>query len=268
MNNIVALLVICIVNCWIQCLHAVASQKVLGMIVAFEFTRSDPIMLMLNEYKSMCEGGWDPTVLFLTAAKLSDTTKRFFQQKVYCYRTQSFVPIIYSVYPRTIGYMLAEEARKEAKKRVNEFDVFIYQEEDMVIQFGHLMAYVRESETLTQLVGPEELQKYIIGFQRYCRIMKHPSEPRQKHFNEKDLLFKEYLDEFPFFKPICIKNKPYLEATDCPVSWLANPHQAVWILTRQQLHMLDEKCKFLNMSALNNRPEYVTLTYPLYSPDF
>lgn len=236
-------------------INSSAGKRVLGIIVAFEFTRSDPLMLMLSEYRSMCEGGWEPTVLFLTAAKLSDTTKRFFRQKLYCYRTQSYVPTVYSVHPRSIGYDLAEEARKVVYSRLNNHDVFIYQEEDMIVQFAHLAAYVSESETLYRVAGDAGLQEYMLGFQRYCRVQRHPSEPRQKVFNEKDLLFKEYLDEFPFFKPICINDTPYLQATNCPVSWLANPHQAVWILTRRQLDALGAKCSFLNMSAHNNRPE-------------
>lgn len=257
----IALLVLCLLC--ILCLPSLsgsaapAGKRVLGIIVAFEFTRSDPLMLMLNEYRSMCEGGWDPTVLFLTAVKLSASTKRFFEQKVYCYRTASAVPVRYAVYPRTIGYMLAEQARKEVKKRLDDFDVFIYQEEDMIVTYAHLVAYEAETRQLVQLLGEGALQNYSIGFQRYCRTLKHPSEPRQRVFSEKELLFKEYLDEFPFFRPVCLADRPYLQATDCKTSWLANPHQAVWILTRQQLGQLEQRCGFLNMSALNSRPEYV-----------
>ncbi|RYH29302.1 hypothetical protein EON65_09030 [archaeon] len=219
------------------------------MVLSFEFTRTDPIILLLHEYRSMCEAGWNPTVMFLTTNHLSESVRNFFRSKVYCYRTKEYIPIQYTVRPKSLGNKLAEEAKSEAYKYRNDFDVFIYQEEDIIFLYSHLVAYLAETQQLVNLLGEEGLQKYSLGFQRYCRILQHPSDPRVQHFVEKDLLVKEYLDEFPFFKPVCIQSTPYIEVTSCPESWMANTHQAVWILTKQQLDQLELKCSFLNLTA-------------------
>lgn len=227
----------------------VAKNRILAMVLSFEFTRTDPIILLLHEYRSMCEAGWNPTVMFLTTNHLSESVRNFFRSKVYCYRTKEYIPIQYTVRPKSLGNKLAEEAKSEAYKYRNDFDVFIYQEEDIIFLYSHLVAYLAETQQLVNLLGEEGLQKYSLGFQRYCRILQHPSDPRVQHFVEKDLLVKEYLDEFPFFKPVCIQSTPYIEVTSCPESWMANTHQAVWILTKQQLDQLELKCSFLNLTA-------------------
>eukprot|EP01031_Cornospumella_fuschlensis_P024485 gene24485-29594_t len=196
--------------------------------------------------------------MFLTTNDLSESVRGFFQSKVYCYRTQDYVPIVYTIRPKSIGNKLSEVAKSEAYRYKDDFDVFIYQEEDMILLYSHLVAYIAETTRLVELLGVEGLQTYSLGFQRYCRISQHPSDTQPHHFIEKDLLLKEYFDEFPFFRPMCIKSQPYIQVTSCPECWMGNPHQAMWVLTKQQLDQLEMKCNFLNLtSEKSSRPEYV-----------
>jgi hypothetical protein len=50
------------------------------------------------------------------------------------------------------------------------------------------------------------------------------------------------MEETPNFRPTCIANSPYLVVE-------GNIHQAMWILTREQVETLQGKCSFLNQSS-------------------
>ena len=50
------------------------------------------------------------------------------------------------------------------------------------------------------------------------------------------------LEELPNLKPICIKGTAYIKAE-------GNTHQAMWVLTRDQMLALDKKCNFFAQSS-------------------
>jgi hypothetical protein len=83
-------------------------NRVLGMILAFNYDHIDPLNLIMGQYQSMCEGGWYPTVAVFTTANWSDTMKRYFRQRTFCYRINASIPIIVDVHPPSIGFGLGQ----------------------------------------------------------------------------------------------------------------------------------------------------------------
>ena len=83
-------------------------NRVLGMILAFNYDHIDPLNLIMGQYQSMCEGGWYPTVAVFTTANWSDTMKRYFRQRTFCYRINASIPIIVDVHPQSIGFGLGQ----------------------------------------------------------------------------------------------------------------------------------------------------------------
>lgn len=75
------------------------------------------------------------------------------------------------------------------------------------------------------------LNNYCIGFQRYWS----PDTQNQQN----NLFQTEYLEELPQFRYICLENLPYLEVH-------GNIHQGMWMLTKIQVLLLDDKCAFLS----------------------
>lgn len=73
------------------------------------------------------------------------------------------------------------------------------------------------------------------GFQRYRRLGFSAGQ------SEKEVFEEELMEEVPQFKPICIEEQPYLVVH-------GNIHQAMWIFTKQQVLMLEEKCAFLEQN--------------------
>lgn len=216
-----------------------AHNKVMGLILAFNLIHIDPLIMIFNEYLSMCEAGWDPTVVVFTTVKWTPQLSRLFRQKMYCYQKGGFVNMVTSVHDPSIGLGLGAEHRQYMGQHLGQFDVFIYHEDDIVVKLSHLAGYMNETKTLHQLMPTNGLQEHLIGFQRFRRLFKGDGHAP---YNEQDVIEQELLEEMPDFRPVCIQQKPYLHVH-------GNIHQAMWILTQQQVLMLQEKCTFLNQSS-------------------
>ena len=216
------------------------NNRVLGCLLAFNFQHIDPIIVTLNEYTSMCEAGWDPTMVFFTAVEWSDALIRYLKQKSYCYRLGRPINIVISQHSPSIGTGLSGEHRAYMAKVLNEYDVFVYHEDDIMFKLSHLVAYLHETKLFHELVPENGLWEHTIGFQRYRRINR--GNDFNMPYGERDIFEQELLEETPEFVPVCVKDKPYIHVQ-------GNIHQAMWVFTRQQVIMLQERCSFLNQSS-------------------
>lgn len=216
------------------------NNRVIGLILAFNFYHIDPIVYILHEYKSMCEAGWDTTIVFFTTVNWSPAMMRYLKQKSYCFRSNSSVKVLISKYNASIGNALGAQHRAYMKNITNDYDVFVYHEDDILFTLSHLNGYLNETKKLHELLPENGLWDHSIGFQRYRRRFRN-NDIKLK-FTEQDVFEQELLEETPEFVPICIKNQPYIRVH-------GNTHQAIWILTRQQVLMFQEKCDFLNQNS-------------------
>eukprot|EP01034_Spumella_vulgaris_P033221 gene33221-40991_t len=66
----------------------------------------------------------------------------------------------------------------------------------------------------------------------------------------------DLMEETPAFKPACVEGAPYLKVE-------GNIHQAMWVLTRSQVNLLQHKCSFLNQSSPSR--EYMS-SFSLFTP--
>jgi hypothetical protein len=282
-------------------------NRIFAIILAFNFNRIEPITQIIQAYVTMCEAGWIPTVNFLTA--MEETPKklhRYFLSKAYCYRIHKPIPILYRYHNASEHIMLSEHNREYISNHVDSHDLFIYQEEDMIITLTNVMAYLIETKRLLHsaymftfhphesnnnkndpskaekepnkeiidrdghkiTLSPEVLQSkqrkeeeeilhyklpllmnetlrdYMIGFQRYYRI--RDTSKKDYIVNEEELFRREQLNEIPFFYPTCIYGEPYLESRESSFHYIANSHQAIFMLIRHQVKVLQDKCKFLD----------------------
>jgi hypothetical protein len=64
----------------------------------------------------------------------------------------------------------------------------------------------------------------------------------RESLSEADVFGQEYMEETPKFRPICIGDAPFLIVE-------GNIHQAMWILTNEQIKVLQTKCNFLNQTS-------------------
>ena len=100
--------------------------------------------------------------------------------------------------------------KKILQEELQNFDFFVYHEDDMIFKYVHLVAYLYETKKLDSLNPEMELTTSLIGFQRYRRQMR---TNLQAGFTENDIFEQEMMEELPSFMPICIKEEPYVLVT-------------------------------------------------------
>jgi hypothetical protein len=153
-------------------------KRLLGMIYAENYNHIDPLRFILNEYVAMCESGFQVTLALISTMQWSKAMKQLIYADTYCYETNTTIPI---------QYVSLEESgrdnpayrhsihRKVAKQYLHLFDVFIYHEDDTIVKFANVVAYLKESETLNTLLAgatkdaSQFSENYAIGFIRMRR---------------------------------------------------------------------------------------------------
>jgi hypothetical protein len=127
------------------------NNRLLGMLLMFDFHHIDSFMLLvLPEYVSMCEGGWDPDLVIFTTVEWSPMTRRLMREKAYCYRTNKDVNIKWATYNPSISIALAAQHRIYMTKHVEDYDVFMYHEDDIPFKFHHVQAFTQETALLKE----------------------------------------------------------------------------------------------------------------------
>ena len=148
---------------------SLAKNRLLGIILAFNLAHFDPLVLIFGEYVSMCEGGWNPSLLIYTTLNWTTQVESYIQRRTFCYRTNSSLPIEFSYHNKSIGIGLSSFHRQYVADHLHMYDVFVYQEDDMVFRFAHLAAFMHESAKLVRLNVSDD---HVIGFQRFRREMR------------------------------------------------------------------------------------------------
>eukprot|EP01038_Epipyxis_sp_PR26KG_P004882 gene4882-6839_t len=222
------------------------------LLVESDYTQMDAIVYSINEYVNLCESGWNLTIhLFSmygvngTEPHWSNVIRRYFRQKLFCYFIRRSIPITYHIYQNVTNHELAVEPRifLSSITSQNEYKLILFHESSVIITHSLVQAYYQEIITLRDLVGTEGLNEYHIGFLRYHRILRGGSIRIEiggtHHFTEEEMFNQEHMEETPHLNPICIHNESYIHL-------VGNLQQSAWILTNEQLSILNKKCSFAN----------------------
>lgn len=197
--------------------------------------------MSVNEYVSMCESGWTPTIIIFTTVKWSNSMVRYLKMKAFCYRLQDSIKFRFSNHNESVGDELAKFHRQVVFNEIKNFDVFIYHEDDMIFKHSQLIAYLSETLKLNSVVPDQQVFDFQIGFLRYRRILR-TGEIHHAAWNDVEMISQEVLEEEPSLTPICMGGSPYL-IVDGDLT------QSAWILTQTQVIALQAKCSFLNQSS-------------------
>ena len=178
-------------------------NRIIAFVLNFNFKHIDPLLLIFNEYVSMCEGGWEPTVVLHTTVNWTSTMHRYFRQRTYCYRKGASINIRLDVHDSSVGTGLAMKHKAILQQEINNHEFFVYHEDDIIFKYSHLVGYLHETKKLHDLNPESELQSSVIGFLRYRRDLR---AELQSVFQEQDIFEQEMLDT-------CVKDEPYLLLT-------------------------------------------------------
>ena len=180
-----------------------SNNRVLGLLLSYDLNHIDPLFLITNEYVAMCESGWNVSFVLFTAANWTSKLRKYIRLKTYCYRISDYLDIRYSLHNKTVGTNLASFHRPYIAKELNNFDFFVYHEDDIIFKNTHLSAYLAETKRLYE-ISPEALEFSLIGFQRYRRLTKRGVVDL---WSDEDIIETDLMEETPTLTPTCIKDE-------------------------------------------------------------
>jgi hypothetical protein len=212
--------------------------SVLGIILIFDTKGISYLPFLMHAYLEMCEAGFDVNVALLTSHK-SDWTKtefvKTFASNYFCHRINAPVGLQTNAYNSSLGVNLAGKSRDILQDNADKYDVFVYQEHDMLVKSSHIVNYLAETEKLDD--GSHSYD-YMPGFLRYIK----------KEWGSAVI-------EEPELRPICLKQEG-AETAEPYIVLHGNTHQGVFVLTQKQLLMLGKKCHFFQQDNYKTKREY------------
>lgn len=232
--------------------HSLNDKTILGVILASNLSHAFEFG-SLNQYLNMCEQGWTVFVELLTrATPLNETLIRTkLRESYFCSRIRNPISVKIRKYDQKIGACLAGRSRQVFAEHFGRFAVYVYQEDDMLVTLGHVEAYLTESAKLRE-VSPHPVLPYMVGYLRYSGpISAFPAEGAPRDVDA--------IEDADRGVVGCLRGSPYLAIK-------RNPHQAMLILTAEELKSLSVKCNFLNqsLSSVSRMPREYMSSFSLF----
>jgi hypothetical protein len=234
------------------------NNKILSMVLAYNMNHFESLIHIFDQYVSMCEGGWNPKVVLFISANYTYSVKaeKMIDYKTFCHRLNRTVEIEYKYVNASKN--LASYHRNYTAKVIDDFDIFVFQEDDMILTYHNIVSWIYETWKLNSLLINGEMKNYAIGFIRFRRVYLIPSSESLKSYSGKDItnediIGTEFIEEEPEIRYSCISDQKYMILS-------GNTHQSFWIFSKDQIVSLQNRCQFLNHSRLGESGtiEYMT----------
>jgi hypothetical protein len=191
----------------------------------------------------MCEDGFDLSIAIFTA-----TTRREFEELLpkfpaSCNRTNARVPIDVRYYPRSIKFRLTGQHRDYMAARLDQFDVFLYTEDDILLKPKAVRTYLKHCKLLGDCVAA------VPGFLRVEQNISHTITTSKRGVSRAVLSEDAIIPGSP-------ENR-FVHWENSEQGWKAekvngvvyvqpeHPYQAMWIATGQQLLRWNATCSYL-----------------------
>ena len=110
----------------------------------------------------MCEAGFNVSVHVETTLDLDFIIQN--ATSLYCQRTSSSIPFTFRKHTESVGYGLTGMHRTYFLSKLDQYDMFIYTEDDVVISPQNIIAWLSERKFLFTIKGP--VSDYRPGFIR------------------------------------------------------------------------------------------------------
>lgn len=213
--------------------------KILFMTASYTLNQFQYLWKVIEGYRDICEAGWDVDISLQVANGINASSiyGRQLHQSAFCYRTQRHLNITYQAFG-DIGFGLNSQHRKVIQSYLYEYDYFLYSEEDMYFSPHHLQAFLQEEQKL-KLWFPNSWYNYTIGYLRYEIENTTQTHVSWEYMPDKIHVVKLDPEASLFPSQSSSSNAGYYVVTN-------NLNQAFYIMGRQQMIYLEEKCEFLS----------------------
>ncbi len=147
-----------------------SNNRLLYMMPSYSMSQFDSLRASLHSIRRLCnDGGWNVTVAIQSTRYLNYTSGiyKHLKSQVFCHRINQSLPIWIQSYG-DIGFGLNSRHRLLIAQVIEDFDYFIYAEEDMILTTESLQTYLQSQELLKnyQPLFSNLQSSYVTGFLR------------------------------------------------------------------------------------------------------
>lgn len=141
-------------------------KKILFMTASYSMKQYMQLWKVIEGYRDICEAGWDVDIAIQVSNGLNLSSIHGWQleQSAYCHRLKRVLNMSFQSFDK-IGFGLNSQHRNIIKQHIQEYDYFIYSEEDMLFTPHHLAAFVHHEQKLKKIF-PRTWYMFMIGHLR------------------------------------------------------------------------------------------------------
>lgn len=229
--------------------------RILVAIASFDFSQFPHLEEVLDAYHDMCVAGANVDVVIHTTVPYPVTLIDLLNSRLTCTNPspRAGFSITIVLKSKKLRLHLVDEHRPMFYDKIDEYDVFIYTEDDIRVTPKTVATYIHETERVKQLVGPERAADFNVGIVRY--EYNFPPDividDKTRHVTQNvTRVYWEHSWKPPIPKSVdAVPQKPLSDK----YVHMTNHHQGMFIATRDLLKAWKEKkdCKF---DVVRDRP--------------
>jgi hypothetical protein len=176
---------------------------------------------IIDAFRDVCEAGNLVTLLLYRTSLWDEDQMRLLRSRAACHRGTFLLKIILKS-PK-VGFDLVAMHRSYFLNHTQDYDLFVYTENDLHVRLTHILSYMRETEVIKGLLG-EQFYQYSIGFARY----EVDSKTQERHFWEQEGQWPVVRDPAPI--------------AGLYITMPLRHHQGMYMATSGQLEAWSESC--------------------------
>ena len=203
--------------------------RVLYCITAYDRKQHVHLLQMLGSVVSMCEGGLQVELVLYTADSNPYTSSQEAEMREILGGCSGFfggsVTFKLLALPASLKFDMTMQHRHEMRNRIDDFDVFVYAEDDIHVEVRHVMTYYHEA---LKLQKADHGDKYVLGWQRF--------EKNGIGMGADQVMWENGVDSY---HAVEIGGELYVT--------MVNPHAGAWIATRDELKQHHRQCHILSV---------------------
>ena len=227
-----------------------AGVRILVAIAAYDFSQLPHFEEVLDAYSDLCSTGAQVDVIVHTTMPYPITLIDMLNTRIKCMNPSGRFDVKISLVSPTVRLHLVDEHRPLFYNKIEEYELFIYTEDDIRVTPRTIAAYLYQTKVLQDKLGFEKSLNYNVGIVRY--EYNFPSnvlmDDNTRHVTQNvTRVYWEHSYHFPAI-PKVVDIVPGL---DQEYVHMLNHHQGMFLATRDLLKAWKNKCQF---DVVTNRP--------------
>lgn len=235
------------------------NSRIMIAVAAYNLDAFGCFDRMFDSFRDICEGGFSVDLFIYTARDWPQDVMESLESRMACRHPLAQFNASMIIKHPGVGHDLVRYHKTLFYENLDNYDLFIYTEDDHLVRLRHVTAYLEETNRLKQTLGNTRFMDYSIGFLRYERIEEenfaHATFEHKwnlKYFAEAHMVPVEGINDTSYFSP----------GGYC--------HQGMYMATNEQLRAWSERpnCRFNDTNVRNGMiREYISSLWLFYHPE-